>query len=62
VEEFVRCIADYSGDLDLSQGRMVVDAKSILGVCSLNMGDEMELQVHGGNIDELKTKIERFLR
>ena len=57
------CIRDsYRGDLDLVQGRMVVDAKSILGICSLNMQEEMELQAYNGDFDGLRVKISKFIR
>lgn len=62
IQEFVQMIKDYKGDLDLVQGRMVVDAKSILGICSLNMQEQMELQVHSGNFDKLREKIKKFIR
>lgn len=62
IQEFVHYIMDYKGDLDLVQGRMVVDAKSILGICSLNMQEKMELQVHSGNFEILRDKIKKFIR
>lgn len=62
IQEFVQTIKDYKGDLDLVQGRMVVDAKSILGICSLKMQDEMELQVHSGDFGRLREKIYKFIR
>lgn len=33
-----------------------MDAKSILGICSLNMHDEMELKVHSGEFEKLKNQ------
>lgn len=62
IQEFVQLIKEYKGDLDMAQGRMTVDAKSILGICSLNMHDEMELQVHSGEFEKLKTKIHKFIK
>ena len=62
IQEFVQLIKEYKGDLDMAQGRMTVDAKSILGICSLNMHDEMELQVHSGEFEKLKTKIRKFIK
>lgn len=62
IQEFVRVIRDYKGDLDLVQGRMVVDAKSILGICSLNMQERMELQVHSGDFNILREKIKKFIK
>lgn len=62
IQEFVQLIKDYRGDLDLVQGRLVVDAKSILGVCSLNMQEKMDLQVHSGNFEQLREKIRKFIK
>ena len=62
IQEFVQLIKEYKGDLDMAQGRMTVDAKSILGICSLNMHDEMELQVHSGEFEKLKTKIRKSIK
>lgn len=62
IQEFVQMIKDYKGDLDLVQGRVVVDAKSILGICSLNMQEKMELQVHSGNFEKLREKIKKFIK
>lgn len=62
IQEFVQMIKDYRGDLDLVQGRAVVDAKSILGICSLNMNENMALQVHSGDFEQLRRKISKFIR
>lgn len=62
IQDFVQTIKDYRGDLDLVQGRMIVDAKSNLGICSLNMQEEMELQVHSGDFDTLRDKIRAYIR
>ena len=53
---------EYSGDTDVVQGRKSVDAKSILGVCSLDMQEHMELRVHNGNFEQLKSKISKFIK
>lgn len=62
IQEFVAALKDFPGDVDLNQGRMIVDAKSILGICSLNMQDKMKLQVHSGSFEELKEKIGKFFK
>ena len=33
-----------------------------VGFCSLNMHDEMELQVHSGEFEKLKSKIRKFIK
>ena len=37
VKEFVSIVAKYPYDIDLRSGRFVVDAKSILGIFSLDL-------------------------
>ena len=48
-------------DVDLKQGRITIDAKSLLGICSMNIEEEMELQVFNGDAEELKELIKKFL-
>lgn len=62
IQEFVNLVKDFKGDIDMVQGRITVDAKSILGVCSLNMQDKMELQVQRGDFDRLRERIQKFIR
>lgn len=62
IQEFVWLVMGYNGDTDVIQGRKSVDAKSILGVCSLDMQERMELRVHSGNFEQLKSKINKFIR
>lgn len=61
IQEFVSLLQDFQGDVDIVQGRMAVDAKSILGVCSLDMKEDMYIRVYVGNCDELCGRIARFL-
>ncbi len=51
----------FDGDVDLKQGRITIDAKSLLGICSMNIEEEMELQVFNGDAEELKELIKKFL-
>ena len=46
VKSFVNTIAKQSGDFDLSSDRYVVDAKSIMGIFSLDLGKPLRLDVH----------------
>lgn len=62
IQEFVQIVKEFAGDIDMVQGRMTVDAKSILGICSLNMQESMYLHVHSGDFEQLKSKIQRFTR
>ena len=46
VKDFVRKANELSYDVDLSLGKYTVDAKSIMGIFSLDLSREIELTVH----------------
>ena len=60
IREFVNVIilADY--DVDLVQGRYVIDAKSIMGIFSLDLLSPIDLVAHTENADALFEKIAKF--
>lgn len=45
VKNFVNVIAVYSGDFDLASERYVVDAKSIMGIFSLDLSKTLRLDI-----------------
>ena len=47
VKEFVNIVSKYDFDIDLTSGRYVVDAKSIMGIFSLDLSKPITLNVHG---------------
>jgi phosphocarrier protein HPr len=57
VKEFVRIVNGYDFDIDLSSGRYVVDAKSIMGIFSLDLGKPLRVDVRetscGGLLEDL---------
>lgn len=58
VKQFVNDINRYSYDFDLVSGRYVIDAKSIMGIFSLDLSQPIDLNIHaeGTELDEvLKT-------
>ena len=58
VKQFVNDINRYSYDFDLVSGRYVIDAKSIMGIFSLDLSQPIDLNIHaeGAELDEvLKT-------
>ena len=61
IQEFAKAVNQFDGDVDLKQGRITIDAKSLLGICSMNIEEEMELQVFNGDAEELKELIKKFL-
>ena len=46
VREFVDIIGQLEGDYDLVQGHSYVDAKSFLGVFTLNLKKPVSLEIH----------------
>ena len=49
VQNFVRDLTLYSGDADLESGRYVVDAKSIMGIFSLDLQSPIKLILRDEN-------------
>lgn len=46
VKEFVRIVTTYDFDVDLISGRYAVDAKSIMGIFSLDLAKPIEVRIH----------------
>jgi phosphotransferase system HPr-like phosphotransfer protein len=58
VKQFVNDINRFSYDFDLVSGRYVIDAKSIMGIFSLDLSQPIDLNIHaeGAELEEvLKT-------
>jgi phosphocarrier protein HPr len=52
VKGFVNAVSKYSCDVDLISGRYIVDAKSIMGIFSLDLTKPIEVQIEGGNDEQ----------
>ena len=58
VKSFVNDITKFDYDFDLVSGRYVIDAKSIMGIFSLDLSQPIDLNIHaeGTELEEvLKT-------
>ncbi len=62
VKEFNRIVAVYDGDVDLVSGRYVIDAKSIMGIFSLDLSKPINIQVHGENPGTLLESLKAFIQ
>lgn len=51
VKSFVHEISKFDYDFDLVSGRYVIDAKSIMGIFSLDLSKPIELAIHAGEED-----------
>ena len=54
VKNFVNKVNLYSGDIDIVSGRYTIDAKSIMGIFSLDLGKPLTVVIHD------KTEEEKF--
>ena len=41
----------YEGDIDVKQGRQIIDGKSILGIFSLNLTQPIEISINTDNVN-----------
>lgn len=58
--EFVNTVSKYDFDMDLKKGRVIVDAKSLLGIMHLGLNSEIKLQVYSDDCEELQKKIAKY--
>ena len=49
VKAFVSEINKFDSDFDLVSGRYVIDAKSIMGIFSLDLSKPIDLKIHDDN-------------
>ena len=61
VNKFVNIVARYPFEMDLRAGRHVVDAKSILGIFSLDLSKPIVLEIYSDDCDDLMENIAPFL-
>ncbi len=52
VKAFVNAITQFEFDFDLISGRYVIDAKSIMGIFSLDLSKPIDLAIHTESDEE----------
>lgn len=60
VKAFVNVASRYPYDMDLRAGRHVVDAKSILGIFSLDLSKPISLEVYSDDCQDLVNDLKAF--
>ncbi len=60
VKDFVRIVNEFPYDVDLAAGRYIVDAKSIMGIFSLDLTQPIDVEIHGEGGD-LREKLKVFI-
>ncbi len=62
VKSFVNDISGFNAEFDLVSGRYVIDAKSIMGIFSLDISKPIDLNIHTDeNVDEIMEAIKPYL-
>ena len=62
VKSFVNDITRFENDFDLVSGRYVIDAKSIMGIFSLDLSKPIDLNIHSENgVDDILSKLAPFI-
>ena len=61
-KSFVNTITKYDNDFDLVSGRYVIDAKSIMGIFSLDLSKPIDLNIHAdSNIDDILAALDAYI-
>ena len=60
VNKFVNVVSRYPFEMDLRAGRHVVDAKSILGIFSLDLSRPITLDIYSADCEKLPEEIKPF--
>lgn len=61
VKDFVNMVMKYDFEVDLVSGRYAVDAKSIMGIFSLDLSKPIELNAHTDNPREFEKELSKYL-
>ncbi|WP_367567847.1 HPr family phosphocarrier protein [Lacrimispora sp.] len=62
VKSFVNDLTKFDADFDLVSGRYVIDAKSIMGIFSLDLSKPIDLNIHSeSNADEIISVLSPYI-
>ena len=63
VKSFVNEITKYDYDFDLVSGRYVIDAKSIMGIFSLDLSKSIDINIHADDseIDKILETLKPYI-
>ena len=62
VKDFCRITATIMTEMDIIVGRYIIDAKSIMGIFSLDLSKPIDLNIHADdNVDEIMTMLKPYL-
>lgn len=53
VKRFNTVVSNFYSEIDIVKGRYVIDAKSIMGIFSLDLSKPIDVVIHSHNEDEI---------
>lgn len=62
VKNFVNTVSKYDYCIDLTSGRYVVDAKSIMGIFSLDLSKPIKVEIHSDECDDLVAELKPYIQ
>ena len=60
VKEFVNITQNFPQEILLKSGKYVVDAKSILGIFSLDLSQPIVVEIYSDDCDDLMERLKKF--
>lgn len=60
VKKFVNIVSKYDFDVDLISDRYVVDAKSIMGIFSLDLSKAIKVEIHSDECETFLSELKEF--
>ncbi len=61
VKKFVNTVSKYDFDVDLISGRYAIDAKSIMGIFSIDLSKELVMKAHTDNAEMVKADLSEYI-
>ena len=61
VKNFVSVVNRYPYDIDLKSGRFVVDAKSILGIFSIDLSRPIQMDIYSDDCGDLLEALKDYI-
>ena len=61
VRNFVNTVSKVDAEIDLKSGRYVVDAKSIMGIFSLDLASPIEMTIHSDAPEQILEELKPFI-
>ena len=61
IYKFVELATKYPYEMDMCSGRYIIDAKSIMGIFSLDLLSDIELKIHSEGAEDFISEIAPYI-